>query len=83
MSESTTRDSHTASLSEGRDVIDVERPPPSSYSCSNFTAPLALLPPHTAPLGFTWKDDADAWLVALHGSWNSDVPVGYKVAFPA
>ena len=68
---------------EGRDVIDVERPPPGSYSCSNFTAPLALLPPHTAPLGFTWKDDADAWLVALHGSWNSDVPVGYKVAFPA
>jgi glucose/arabinose dehydrogenase len=44
------------------------------------------LPAHTAPLGIAffpgegWPEDYrnDA-LVAMHGSWNSSVPVGYKI----
>jgi glucose/arabinose dehydrogenase len=38
---------------------------------------------HTAPLGLTFTQDTPApdlgAVVALHGSWNSSVPVGYKV----
>ncbi|RED48138.1 PQQ-dependent sugar dehydrogenase [Aestuariispira insulae] len=48
--------------------------------------PDVLIQSHSAPLGFTflqnadvpedWKDDA---LVALHGSWNAARPTGYKI----
>lgn len=44
------------------------------------------IPAHSAPLGLTfipkegWPEDyAGDLLVAYHGSWNSSVPVGYKV----
>ena len=39
--------------------------------------PAAKLPAHTAPLALVGWDDHLA--VALHGSWNSSVKVGYKV----
>jgi glucose/arabinose dehydrogenase len=54
--------------------------------CSDTVAPKFELPAHNAPLGITFinsalfsgEDQGDI-LVALHGSWNSSVPVGYKI----
>jgi len=50
------------------------------------------MPAHVAPLGVTFYDGANCGVdggfpcdaegdafVAYHGSWNSDIPVGYKV----
>lgn len=50
--------------------------------------PDVLFTSHSAPLGFAFYD-ADAFperfrggaFVALHGSWNSSVPTGYKVVY--
>jgi glucose/arabinose dehydrogenase len=46
------------------------------------------LPSHSAPLGVAFSDGritdarfADGAFVGLHGSWNRDVPSGYKVVF--
>ncbi|XP_021960267.1 L-sorbosone dehydrogenase [Folsomia candida] len=62
---------------------------------NNNQPPLIAMPAHTAPLGldfykgqncdggngaFPCSVTGDAF-VALHGSWNSDIPVGYKVAW--
>ncbi len=47
--------------------------------CADSTPPIIELPAHVAPLGLAFLDD-DSLLVAEHGSWNSSVPVGYKVA---
>ncbi len=54
--------------------------------CSSSEQPIFEIPAHSAPLGLTfinspqfppdWQGDL---LVAYHGSWNSSVPVGYKV----
>jgi glucose/arabinose dehydrogenase len=54
--------------------------------CIDTNAPIWSYPAHNAPLGLafinspmfpaSWQGDL---LVALHGSWNSSVPVGYKV----
>jgi glucose/arabinose dehydrogenase len=52
----------------------------------NVVPPVFSLPAHTAPLGMLFNDGrslppgyrGDAF-VALHGSWNRDVPIGYKV----
>lgn len=45
--------------------------------CNTSVTPRVMLPAHTAPLGLAfYKDDL---LVAMHGSWNSSVPVGYKI----
>lgn len=54
--------------------------------CIGTTEPKYALPAHVAPLGiafihsglFPAGDQGDI-LVALHGSWNSSVPVGYKI----
>ncbi len=48
----------------------------SNY-CSNTKSPIFKLPAHVAPLGLNFFEGD--LLVALHGSWNSTVPVGYKV----
>ncbi|MBI5500264.1 MAG: PQQ-dependent sugar dehydrogenase [Deltaproteobacteria bacterium] len=53
---------------------------------ANVVPPSLVLPAHTAPLGLVFYDGpsfpdgarGDAF-VALHGSWNRDVPIGYKV----
>ncbi|MBI5486907.1 MAG: PQQ-dependent sugar dehydrogenase [Deltaproteobacteria bacterium] len=53
---------------------------------ANVVPPPLVLPAHTAPLGLLFYDGpsfpggarGDAF-VALHGSWNRDVPIGYKV----
>ncbi|OGM16693.1 hypothetical protein A2V61_03180 [Candidatus Woesebacteria bacterium RBG_19FT_COMBO_47_8] len=46
--------------------------------CLSTQSPLYQLPAHVAPLGVVFDKDGNL-LVALHGSWNSTVPVGYKI----
>lgn len=67
----------------GNKVADSRFAPGSS--CSATKPPAYELPAHSAPLGLRfiegeqfkqWQGDL---LVGLHGSWNSSVPVGYKV----
>ena len=46
-------------------------------ACADVAVPAATFPAHTAPLALVgWGDAA---YVALHGSWNSSVKVGYGV----
>ena len=46
-------------------------------ACSGVAAPATTFPAHTAPLALVaWEDHL---VVALHGSWNSSVKVGYAV----
>lgn len=54
--------------------------------CKDTESPIYEIPAHSAPLGLAfiqseqfpsdWQGDL---LIAYHGSWNSSVPVGYKV----
>jgi glucose/arabinose dehydrogenase len=46
--------------------------------CADTIPPIISLPAHVAPLGLAFLPDGDL-LVSYHGSWNSTVPVGYKV----
>ena len=46
--------------------------------CEDTRAPVVNLPAHVAPLGLEFMPDGSL-LVALHGSWNSSIPVGYEV----
>ena len=62
------------------DRIDVPQ------DCSKTESPTIEVPPHSAPLGLAFinnpkwpKDWQGDLLVAFHGSWNSSIPVGYKV----
>jgi glucose/arabinose dehydrogenase len=55
-------------------------------SCDEFTAPIALLGPHVAPLGMRFytgrmfpKSYRDAIFVARHGSWNRSKKLGGDV----
>lgn len=46
-------------------------------ACSGVVRPALTLPAHVAPLGLVgWQDHL---VVALHGSWNSSVKVGYAL----
>jgi glucose/arabinose dehydrogenase len=46
-------------------------------ACDGVATPAATFPAHTAPLALVgWNRDL---IVALHGSWNSSVKVGYAV----
>ncbi len=54
--------------------------------CVNTKPPIFEYPAHVAPLGITFissdlfsPSDQGSLLVAMHGSWNSSVPVGYKI----
>lgn len=49
-----------------------------SIGCDTTTTPVYEMPAHTAPLGFIF-DGSGNLFIALHGSWNSTEPVGYKV----
>lgn len=46
-------------------------------ACAAVAGPAATLPAHTAPLALVGWDGH--LMVALHGSWNSSVKVGYAV----
>lgn len=45
--------------------------------CAAAIGPAITLGAHTAPLGLAFRDDY--LYVALHGSWDRSVPVGYKI----
>ena len=46
-------------------------------ACDGVAQPAATLPAHTAPLALVgWQDRL---VIALHGSWNSSVKVGYAL----
>jgi glucose/arabinose dehydrogenase len=57
-----------------------------SDSCQGIVEPFIEMQAHTAPLGLTFYsgqqyplDYRGDLFIALHGSWNRTVPVGYKV----
>jgi len=51
----------------------------SPEACDGVAMPAVTLPAHTAPLALVGWDDH--LVIALHGSWNSSVKVGYKVVW--
>jgi glucose/arabinose dehydrogenase len=58
----------------------------SANSCQGIQIPVVEMQAHMAPLGLTFyngtqfpADYQGSLFIALHGSWNSTVPVGYKV----
>ncbi len=69
----------------GARVIDQNFLAPTGF-CASMTAPAITFAAHSTPIGITFLDKTnfpteyrgDA-LVALHGSWNRQDPVGYKV----
>lgn len=70
----------------GNKVYDTKFGQKTKDFCTQTIPPAFELPAHVAPLGLTfinsnqfpkeWQNDL---LVSLHGSWNSSVPVGYKI----
>ncbi|MEK7218096.1 MAG: PQQ-dependent sugar dehydrogenase [Patescibacteria group bacterium] len=69
----------------GKQVRDARFRPRETFDCSRTVPSHIDLPAHVAPLGLafipdTWPQDMRGdLLVALHGSWNSTQPVGYKI----
>ncbi len=68
----------------GKDVVD----PEFSGSCSGYTKPELELGPHVAALGMRFYEGEQfperyegGIFIAEHGSWNRDVPIGYRVMF--
>ncbi|WKZ26092.1 MAG: PQQ-dependent sugar dehydrogenase [bacterium] len=62
----------------GNRVKDTKFNSDKTITCEQTEPPVFEMPAHTAPLGFIF-DSSGNILVALHGSWNSTQPVGYKV----
>ncbi len=60
----------------GKDIQDPEFNK-NKKSCSEFTAPQALLGAHVAALGMRFVKDTI--FVAEHGSWNRSSPLGYRI----
>lgn len=66
------------------DVVDPEFG--AQRACSTTEAPVQMMGPHVAALGFTFYTGRmfpatfrNAVIVALHGSWNRSSPSGYRV----
>lgn len=58
----------------------------SAQSCQGIQAPVIEMAAHMAPLGLAFYTGSQFpaeyqgnLFIALHGSWNSSVPVGYKI----
>ena len=58
----------------------------SAQSCQGIQVPLIEMAAHMAPLGLAFytgsqfpSEYQNSLFIALHGSWNSSVPVGYKI----
>lgn len=62
----------------GNQIKDTKFNSDTNITCEMTEPPVYELPAHSAPLGFLF-DDFGNLFIALHGSWNSSVPVGYKV----
>ncbi|OBU01675.1 hypothetical protein VE01_00221 [Pseudogymnoascus verrucosus] len=48
--------------------------------CEERVKPRLTFEPHTAPLDVKFAADGSKAFVSFHGSWNSPIPVGYRVA---
>ncbi|KAH8881416.1 soluble quino protein glucose dehydrogenase [Thozetella sp. PMI_491] len=48
--------------------------------CSKRVAPRLTFQAHTAPLDIKFTSNGTLAYVTFHGSWNRDVPVGYKLS---
>src|SRR5439155_17405276 len=67
---------------------DAELNPGGTVSCATANPIDQGIPAHSAPLGLTFLQDTTApavvrtgAAVALHGSWNRRMPIGYKVVW--
>lgn len=65
---------------------DISDPKFDEHACSEFTPPVQKLGPHVAALGvkfYTGDMFPAAYknqiLIAEHGSWNRDTPIGYRI----
>lgn len=65
---------------------DIPDPKFDEHACSEFTPPVQKLGPHVAALGvkfYTGDMFPAAYknqiLIAEHGSWNRDTPIGYRI----
>ena len=67
--------------------VDRRVQPQNDAKVRATTSPDFALPSHSAPLGLAFVQPgfaapfAEGAFIGLHGSWNRDVPVGYKVIF--
>lgn len=68
----------------GGDIADPEFG--EEHNCSEFTPPVQKLGPHVAALGVKFytgsmfpADYKGDILIAEHGSWNRDEPIGYRI----
>ncbi len=59
----------------------------SKRSCDEFSKPFQNLGPHVAPLGMEFYEGnsfpdeySNRILIAEHGSWNRDEPIGYRLS---
>jgi glucose/arabinose dehydrogenase len=59
-------------------------------SCDEFVKPFQNLGPHVAPLGMEFyegsqfpSDYKNRMIIAEHGSWNRDTPIGYRLSMVA
>lgn len=67
--------------------VDRRVQPPDDKKVQATVRPDFALPSHSAPLGLSFVQPgfaapfAEGAFIGLHGSWNRDEPVGYKVIF--
>lgn len=72
----------------GKGIRDSKfKPGEEANYCADTQAPAFEFPAHVAPLGLAFIDsenfppsESGSLLVSYHGSWNSSIPVGYKIA---
>lgn len=64
----------------------IQDPDLPKRNCADFTAPIAVLAPHTAALGMKFYTGSmfpaqykNQIFIAEHGSWNRSTPIGYRV----
>lgn len=62
----------------GNRIKDLKFNSDMGVNCDQTEPSIYDLPAHSAPLGFKF-DSIGNLFIAMHGSWNSTVPVGYKV----
>lgn len=70
----------------GDRVHDASFDQAGGHGCTNVLEPKVQMQAHSAPLGLAFPDAANwpadyrnSLFVAFHGSWNRNVPTGYKV----
>jgi glucose/arabinose dehydrogenase len=68
-------------------IPDPELGSNESYSCNEKMPPAWALGPHVAPLGMRFYEGSmfpaeyqNRIFIAEHGSWNRDMPIGYRLA---